>query len=138
MLPTFSSSSAACALPGSLVSWMVVDYIYWPARLLDKPTNDKPTNDKSANDKSANGKPINILDMSEQQQGTIALNNYLQSQGRLTALSWVDIASGSQHSPTWTCTCKIDGQSFAVGTGTHKHLARNAAAEQTLRILRQA
>ncbi|KAI0043532.1 hypothetical protein FA95DRAFT_1609313 [Auriscalpium vulgare] len=67
--------------------------------------------------------------------GTIALNNYLQAQGKLTLLSWVDTSSGPAHAPEWTSICKLDGQAVATGTGTHKNLARDAAATEALRIL---
>ncbi|KZV68969.1 hypothetical protein PENSPDRAFT_581680 [Peniophora sp. CONT] len=61
----------------------------------------------------------------------------LQFHGRFAALSWIDAVSGSQHAPTWTCTCRIDGLAISTGTGTHKHLARNEAADKAFEILRQ-
>ncbi|KAH9968692.1 hypothetical protein BC827DRAFT_1263195 [Russula dissimulans] len=67
--------------------------------------------------------------------GTIALNNYLQAKGKLAALSWYDTSSGPAHEPEWTSDCKIDGEVIASGKGTHKHLARDAAADKALAIL---
>ncbi|KAI0323085.1 hypothetical protein OF83DRAFT_1167102 [Amylostereum chailletii] len=67
--------------------------------------------------------------------GTVALNTYLQSVGKQASLSWIDVSEGPVHAPMWTCTCKVDGQAVATGTGTHKHLARDAAADKALPIL---
>ncbi|KAI0274923.1 hypothetical protein BC834DRAFT_850345 [Gloeopeniophorella convolvens] len=67
--------------------------------------------------------------------GTIALNNFLQGRGKLTSLSWVDTQSGPAHAPEWNSVCKIDGQEVSSGTGTHKHLSRDAAADAALAIL---
>ncbi|KAI0281662.1 hypothetical protein BGY98DRAFT_931986 [Russula aff. rugulosa BPL654] len=67
--------------------------------------------------------------------GTIALNNYLQVKGRLASLSWYDTSSGPAHEPEWKSDCKIDGEVIASGKGTHKHLARDAAAEIALEKL---
>lgn len=67
--------------------------------------------------------------------GTIALNNYLQVKGKLASLSWYDTSSGPAHEPEWTSDCKIDGKVIASGTGTHKHLSRDAASEKALAIL---
>ncbi|KAL0951801.1 hypothetical protein HGRIS_008468 [Hohenbuehelia grisea] len=36
----------------------------------------------------------------------VTLNNYLQGQGRLTALSWAHTNHGPSHSPQWTADCK--------------------------------
>jgi len=68
-------------------------------------------------------------------EGTVALNNYLQTGGKLASLSWVDITTGPRDQPVWTSTCKIAGKIVAEGTGTHKHLARNAAATLALKSL---
>ncbi|KAI0304619.1 hypothetical protein BC826DRAFT_1100432 [Russula brevipes] len=67
--------------------------------------------------------------------GTIALNNYLQKKGKLSSLSWYDASSGPAHEPEWTSDCKIDGKVIASGKGTHKHISRDIAADQTLAIL---
>ncbi|KIO06883.1 hypothetical protein M404DRAFT_998305 [Pisolithus tinctorius Marx 270] len=66
----------------------------------------------------------------------VALNNYLQSIGQLTALSWKDSRSGSPHSPVWSSVCKIYGREYGTGTGAQKHIARGNAAAQTLEALR--
>ncbi|KIL01015.1 hypothetical protein PAXRUDRAFT_185708 [Paxillus rubicundulus Ve08.2h10] len=58
----------------------------------------------------------------------VALNNYLQSINLVAALSWRDSQSGPVHNPKWRSVCKISGREYGVGTGTHKHLARGAAA----------
>ncbi|KAH9982749.1 hypothetical protein BGW80DRAFT_1453574 [Lactifluus volemus] len=67
--------------------------------------------------------------------GSIALNNFLQSKGKLSSLSWVDTSSGPAHEPEWTSVCKIDGNVISSGKGTHKHLSRDDAADQALVIL---
>ncbi|KAI9462287.1 hypothetical protein BJY52DRAFT_1185045 [Lactarius psammicola] len=67
--------------------------------------------------------------------GTIALNNFLQARRKLASLSWLDTQSGPAHEPEWTSVCRIDGRDISSGTGTHKHLARDAAAERALAIL---
>ncbi|KAJ3989026.1 hypothetical protein F5890DRAFT_178982 [Lentinula detonsa] len=67
--------------------------------------------------------------------GAFALNNFLQKKNRLDALSWVDSTAGPSHSPQWTCVCKIDGEVVATGTGSQKHVARDIAANQALKIL---
>ncbi|KAI6047991.1 hypothetical protein EDC04DRAFT_42204 [Pisolithus marmoratus] len=66
----------------------------------------------------------------------VALNNYLQSIGQLTALSWKDSKSGSAHSPEWSSVCKIHGREYGTGTGAQKHLARGTAATMALNALR--
>ncbi|KAJ7922853.1 hypothetical protein B0H13DRAFT_1603321, partial [Mycena leptocephala] len=67
--------------------------------------------------------------------GTVALNNYLQSKGRLAALSWQDSTSGPKSAPTWTSICKIFGEVRGTGTGPLKRTARDAAANQALKSL---
>ncbi|KAN0100261.1 hypothetical protein V8E55_000245 [Tylopilus felleus] len=52
----------------------------------------------------------------------------VQSIGRAAALSWKDSTSGPTHSPEWKSVCKVSGKEYGVGIGTHKHLARGAAA----------
>ncbi|KAI6031385.1 hypothetical protein PISMIDRAFT_385096 [Pisolithus microcarpus 441] len=66
----------------------------------------------------------------------VELNNYLQSTGQLTALSWKDSKGGSAHSPQWNSVCKIYGREYGTGTGAQKHLARGTAAAQALNALR--
>ncbi|KAI9570201.1 hypothetical protein HD554DRAFT_2084523 [Boletus coccyginus] len=66
----------------------------------------------------------------------VALNNYLQSIKRAAALSWKDSSSGPTHSPEWKSVCKISGKEYAVGIGTHKHLARGTAAALALEALK--
>ncbi|EIW87107.1 hypothetical protein CONPUDRAFT_149147 [Coniophora puteana RWD-64-598 SS2] len=67
--------------------------------------------------------------------GTDALNEYLQRKGRLHSLSWQVRTTGPTHSPTWTCTCKINGEVKSVGTGTHQTAAKNMAANIALEAL---
>ncbi|KIK47601.1 hypothetical protein CY34DRAFT_209934 [Suillus luteus UH-Slu-Lm8-n1] len=67
---------------------------------------------------------------------TNALNNYLQSIGQSSALSWVDVRQGLTHQYVWTSTCRISGIPYGVGSGTHKHQARNVAASHALTALR--
>ncbi|KAJ7610973.1 hypothetical protein FB45DRAFT_761200, partial [Roridomyces roridus] len=67
--------------------------------------------------------------------GTVALNNYLQSKGRVAALSWEDSASGSKSAPIWTCNCKISGEIMGTGTASMKKKARDVAANQALQSL---
>ncbi|KAH9004169.1 hypothetical protein EDB86DRAFT_2141451 [Lactarius hatsudake] len=67
--------------------------------------------------------------------GTIALNNFLQARRKLASLSWNDTTSGPAHAPEWLSVCKIDGTDISSGTGTHKHLSRDVAAERALAIL---
>ncbi|EGO05250.1 hypothetical protein SERLA73DRAFT_174311 [Serpula lacrymans var. lacrymans S7.3] len=71
-------------------------------------------------------------------EGTVALNNYLQATNQLTSLSWQDSTSGPKNAPQWTSTCKIAGQVYGIGTGTHKHIARNMASTIALNSLRQS
>ncbi|PBK98395.1 hypothetical protein ARMGADRAFT_575417 [Armillaria gallica] len=68
--------------------------------------------------------------------GTSGLNNYLQKQNRLAAVSWVESSSGPPNKPTWTMTCKIDGEARGTGTGAQKHVAKDAAADQALAYLK--
>ncbi|EPT03479.1 hypothetical protein FOMPIDRAFT_87899 [Fomitopsis schrenkii] len=70
-------------------------------------------------------------------EGTSALNNYLQSTEKANLLSWDESTSGPRHEPTWTCICKIDGNEYGRGTGPTKQLARNAAASVALERLMQ-
>ncbi|KAI0652338.1 hypothetical protein C8Q79DRAFT_1005546 [Trametes meyenii] len=67
--------------------------------------------------------------------GTVALNNYLQEQGKLTSLSWEDSPTGPRHAAEWTSKCKINGEVVATGTGNSKNAARDAAADAALPIL---
>jgi len=64
--------------------------------------------------------------------GTVALNNYLQATNRLTALSWDESTTGLEHSPMWTCVCKINGKPYGTGTGMNKQAARDVACKVTL------
>ncbi|KAG2138662.1 uncharacterized protein EDB93DRAFT_1338980, partial [Suillus bovinus] len=67
---------------------------------------------------------------------TNALNNYLQSIGQSSALSWIDVRQGPTHQYVWTSTCRISGIPYGIGSGTYKHQARNVAASQALTALR--
>ncbi|KAG5715720.1 hypothetical protein E4T56_gene172 [Termitomyces sp. T112] len=67
--------------------------------------------------------------------GTSGLNIHLQNRGQLTSLSWLDSTSGPKNAPTWTSICKINGIERGRGTGTHKHIARNNAANVALAYL---
>ncbi|ETW86821.1 hypothetical protein HETIRDRAFT_166337 [Heterobasidion irregulare TC 32-1] len=67
---------------------------------------------------------------------SIALNNYLQSKDMLPSLRWEESSSGLAHAPVWTSICKIDDEVISTGTGSHKNIARDVAAEEALRILR--
>ncbi|TBU34439.1 hypothetical protein BD311DRAFT_746165 [Dichomitus squalens] len=67
--------------------------------------------------------------------GTVALNNYLQNKGRAAALHWEDTFTGPRHDGQWTSYCKINGEVIATGTGTQKNAARDAAAREALPIL---
>jgi len=64
----------------------------------------------------------------------LTLQPDLQRVGKLTSLSWIDTTSGPPHTPTWTSICRIDGEEVARGEGTHKHLARDAAADIALQV----
>ncbi|KAI0720174.1 hypothetical protein C8Q72DRAFT_106403 [Fomitopsis betulina] len=70
-------------------------------------------------------------------EGTTALNNYLQSTDKANLLSWDESTSGPRHEPTWTCICKINGNVYGRGTGSTKQLGRNAAASVALERLMQ-
>jgi dsRNA-specific ribonuclease len=69
-------------------------------------------------------------------------------------LTWQDSTTGPTHAPEWTSLCKseyffegtfpsshypppslVRGHTRGVGTGTHKHLARNVAAKAALEAL---
>ncbi|KAF9011040.1 hypothetical protein BDQ17DRAFT_860852 [Cyathus striatus] len=67
--------------------------------------------------------------------GVSDLNNYLQGTGQLTALSWLETQHGPSHAPTWKCICKINGEPRGTGTSTHKHLAKDIAANEALKYL---
>ncbi|KAJ6541930.1 hypothetical protein B0H19DRAFT_958983 [Mycena capillaripes] len=67
--------------------------------------------------------------------GTVALNNYLQSKGKLAALSWQDSTSGPKSAPTWTSICKISGEVRGTGAGPLKRTARDVAANEALKSL---
>ncbi|KAJ7897330.1 hypothetical protein B0H14DRAFT_401069 [Mycena olivaceomarginata] len=67
--------------------------------------------------------------------GSAALNNYLQLKGQLAALSWQDSTSGPKSAPTWTCICKLYGEVRGTGTGHLKRTARDVAAKQALKSL---
>ncbi|GBE77489.1 hypothetical protein BKA93DRAFT_822997 [Sparassis latifolia] len=69
--------------------------------------------------------------------GTVALNNYLQSKNQHSLVSWVDTTSGPRHAPEWTSTCKFNGEVIGVGQGAQKHVARDAAAKAALEVLTQ-
>ncbi|KAH7886178.1 hypothetical protein F5I97DRAFT_1928051 [Phlebopus sp. FC_14] len=81
----------------------------------------------------------------------VELNNYMQSIGLAAAVSWKDTTTGPTHSPEWKSVCKsaysfscapptnqlsVSGKEYGVGTGTHKHHARNAAAAIALPAFR--
>ncbi|CAL1694266.1 unnamed protein product [Somion occarium] len=68
--------------------------------------------------------------------GTVALNNYLQSQNELQLLVCQEVSSGPSHSPEWTVTYKMHDQVLGVGTGATKALAKDAAAKAALQTLR--
>jgi hypothetical protein len=83
----------------------------------------------------------------------IASSPDLQAKGELASLSWMDATTGPRDQPVWASTCKseaidpvddldylhrfsiVKGVAVAVGTGTHKHIARNAAATDALKSL---
>ncbi|KAK0218669.1 hypothetical protein IW262DRAFT_1386790 [Armillaria fumosa] len=69
--------------------------------------------------------------------GTSGLNNYLQGKNRLDAVSWVEARSGPPNDPTWTMKCKIDGKVLGIGTGSQKHVAKDAASNQALASLKR-
>ncbi|KIJ66363.1 hypothetical protein HYDPIDRAFT_26718 [Hydnomerulius pinastri MD-312] len=73
--------------------------------------------------------------MSRTADPIVTLNNFLQSIGRTSALSWKDAQRGPAHTPEWRSVCKISGKEYGVGTGTHRHLARGAAAVIALAAL---
>ncbi|KAI0925970.1 hypothetical protein AcW1_008256 [Taiwanofungus camphoratus] len=68
-------------------------------------------------------------------EGTVALNNYLQSQNQLSLLSWEESTTGPQHAPEWTSICKIGGQVVGTGRGAQRHIARDMAAKEALKAL---
>ncbi|OBZ68531.1 hypothetical protein A0H81_11597 [Grifola frondosa] len=76
--------------------------------------------------------------MSNAGENIVALNNHLQSKQQASLLSWADSPSGPRHLPQWTSTCNIAGKGVWVGTGTHKHIARDAAATAALAALIQS
>ncbi|KAN0134994.1 hypothetical protein V8E53_007368, partial [Lactarius tabidus] len=61
----------------------------------------------------------------------------LQEKRRLASLSWYDTSSGPAHAPEWLSVCRIDSEDISSGTGTHKHLSRDDAAEKALVILEE-
>ncbi|CAE7059713.1 unnamed protein product [Rhizoctonia solani] len=76
------------------------------------------------------------------------LSNVLQSQGRLSLLTWGEAAAGHDASPGWTITAVIhdnatctsnrdpvDGQECGWGTHGTKRGARQGAAQMTLQNL---
>ncbi|EFI28705.1 hypothetical protein CC1G_13731 [Coprinopsis cinerea okayama7 len=63
------------------------------------------------------------------------LNQYLNKIGKAASLSWQECNYGPPHDSKWTCVCKIDGEPRGEGTSTHKHTAKNIAAEQALHYL---
>lgn len=67
--------------------------------------------------------------------GTSRLNTYLQSVGKSSSVSWQESLSGPKHAPVWTCVCKIDGEARGTGTGTHKHIAKDIAANKAWETL---
>ncbi|EIN14398.1 hypothetical protein PUNSTDRAFT_130031 [Punctularia strigosozonata HHB-11173 SS5] len=69
---------------------------------------------------------------------TIMLNNYLQSQGKVDALVWVESKSGTPQSLVWTSSAKIDGQVMGTGSAPTKAAAKEEAARQALAALEQA
>ncbi|KAG1813227.1 uncharacterized protein BJ212DRAFT_1275863, partial [Suillus subaureus] len=58
----------------------------------------------------------------------------LQSIGQSSALSWIDVRDGPTHQYIWTST--FSGMTYGVGSGSHKHQARNVAASHALTALR--
>ncbi|KAK0486563.1 hypothetical protein IW261DRAFT_1560002 [Armillaria novae-zelandiae] len=74
--------------------------------------------------------------MSNTDSGTSGLNNYLQKQNRIDAVSWVESNTGPPNKPTWTMTCKVDGKVCGTGTGLQKHVAKDVAADQALASLK--
>ncbi|KAH9050519.1 hypothetical protein EDB84DRAFT_380481 [Lactarius hengduanensis] len=69
---------------------------------------------------------------------TVRLNNYLQSIGRLSSVSYLERDNGPSAIPEkrWSITVRIDGQEIGPCTGPRKSVAREDAAEQALRRLR--
>ncbi|KAK0502254.1 hypothetical protein EDD18DRAFT_684951 [Armillaria luteobubalina] len=74
--------------------------------------------------------------MSTNESGTSGLNNYLQKQNKLDAVSWLESCSGPSNKPTWTMSCKINGEIRGTGTGFQKHVAKDAAADEALAYLK--
>ncbi|KAI0783362.1 hypothetical protein C8Q75DRAFT_444164 [Abortiporus biennis] len=70
-------------------------------------------------------------------EGTVALNNFLQARNQLHLLSWEERNAGPPHLTQWTVTCKFGGEVLGVGTGAQKHIARDAAAAVALKALRE-
>ncbi|KAJ3550918.1 hypothetical protein NMY22_g146 [Coprinellus aureogranulatus] len=68
-------------------------------------------------------------------KGTSMLNQYLQKVGRGSSLSWEESQSGPAHAREWECVCKIDGEVRGRGVASHKHVAKDQAAEQALAFL---
>jgi len=71
-------------------------------------------------------------------EGTVALNNYLQSKNQAALLTWEESSSGPAHAPQWTLTCKLNGEVVGVGTGAQKHIAKDMAAKAALQTLNPA
>ncbi|TEB38690.1 hypothetical protein FA13DRAFT_1784998 [Coprinellus micaceus] len=68
-------------------------------------------------------------------KGTSLLNQHLQKIGRVSSLSWEESASGPAHARQWECICKIDGETRGRGVASHKHVAKDQAAEEALAFL---
>ncbi|KDQ63038.1 hypothetical protein JAAARDRAFT_188661 [Jaapia argillacea MUCL 33604] len=66
---------------------------------------------------------------------TVELNNYLQGQGNVQSLSWVEASSGPSHAKVWTMTCKISGETKGTASATQKAVAKEEAAKQALKAL---
>ncbi|KAF8807965.1 hypothetical protein BYT27DRAFT_7190059 [Phlegmacium glaucopus] len=69
------------------------------------------------------------------QKGTSRLNAYLQGKRQLTSLSWLESWTGPSHAKTWKIVCKINGEVRGEGTSTHKHIAKDLAADQAWNAL---
>ncbi|KAI0778650.1 hypothetical protein BD413DRAFT_510755, partial [Trametes elegans] len=62
----------------------------------------------------------------------VDLNNYLQKQGQLAALNWVETHVGAGNSIQWTVKCKLQGEVVGTGVSHQKGNAKEEAARQAL------
>ncbi|KAF9015771.1 hypothetical protein BDZ89DRAFT_1141950 [Hymenopellis radicata] len=76
------------------------------------------------------------IKMPPKTEGTIGLNNYLQSKHKTTSLSWIETPTGPQTEIVWVVVAKIDGVERGRGTGAQKYVAKDNAANQTIAYLK--